>query len=99
VWTGRVEKHVWKPEDFGAPRASLNSLAGGDGLENAKITLEILRGAKNAKRDIVLVNAAAGLMAAGLAESPRAAMLAAAESVDSGRALRVLEKLQEKFAT
>ncbi len=99
VWTGRVEKHVWKPEDFGAPRASLNSLAGGDGLENAKITLEILRGAKNAKRDIVLVNAAAGLMAAGLAESPRAAMLEAAESVDSGRALRVLEKLQEKFAT
>src|SRR5258708_4549350 len=99
VWTGRVEKHVWKPEDFGAPRASLNSLAGGDGLENAKITLEILRGAKNAKRDIVLVNAATGLMAAGLAESPRAAMLEAAESVDSGRALRVLEKLQEKFAT
>ncbi len=98
VWTGRVEKHVWKPEDFGVARASLETLAGGDGLENAKITLEILRGTKNAKRDIVLVNAAAGLLAAGLAEEPRAAMLKAAESVDSGRALRVLEKLREKFA-
>jgi anthranilate phosphoribosyltransferase len=102
VWTGRVKKHVWMPEDFGVPRASLCDLEGGvagdAAAENARITLEILRGVKNAKRDIVMVNAAAGLMAAGLAESPRAGMALAAESVDSGRALGVLEKLQEHFA-
>jgi anthranilate phosphoribosyltransferase len=98
VWTGRLEKHVWLPEDFGVERASLASLAGGDAAENARITLEILRGAKNAKRDIVLVNAAAGLMAAGMASAPRSAMIKAAESIDSGRALEVLETLQKKFA-
>jgi anthranilate phosphoribosyltransferase len=98
VRTGRVEKHVWTPEDFGVPRASLETLAGGDGVENARITLDVLRGAKSAKRDIVLVNAAAGLMAAGVAETPRAAMSKAAESIDSRRALGVLEKLREKFA-
>jgi len=97
VWTGRVEKHVWAPEDFGVPRASLDSLAGGGAAENAAITVDILRGAKSARRDIVLVNAAAGLMAAGLADSARTAMLRAAESIDSGRALGVLENLQEKF--
>ena len=97
VWAGRVQKHVWTPEDFGVPRVSLASLAGGDAAENARIALAILHGAKNAHRDIVLVNAAAGLMAAGLADTPRSAMLNAAESVDSGRALAVLENLQKKF--
>jgi anthranilate phosphoribosyltransferase len=92
-----VEKHVWTPEDFGVPRASLDALAGGDATENARIALAILGGAKTAHRDIVLVNAAAGLMAVGLAGTPRSAMLKAAESVDSGRALAVLENLQEKF--
>jgi anthranilate phosphoribosyltransferase len=97
VWTGRVEKHVWTPEDFGVPRASLDALAGGDAAENARIALTILRGAKTAHRDIVLVNAAAGLMAGNLAGTPRSAMLKAAESIDSGRALAVLENLQKKF--
>ncbi len=97
VWTGRVEKHVWTPEDFGVPRASLDALAGGDAAENARIALAILGGAKTAHRDIVLVNAAAGLMAVGLAGTPRSAMRKAAESVDSGRALAILENLQKKF--
>jgi anthranilate phosphoribosyltransferase len=97
VWTGRVEKQMWAPEDFGVPRASLEALAGGGAAENAAITVDILRGAKNPRRDIVLVNAAAGLMAAGLADSACTAMLRAAESIDSGRALGVLENLQKKF--
>jgi anthranilate phosphoribosyltransferase len=98
VWTGRLEKHVWTPADFGVPRASLESLSGGDASDNARITVEILRGARNARRDIVLVNSAAGLMAAGLAADPHTAMLKASESIDSGRALAVLETLQKKFA-
>ena len=86
VWTGRVEKMVWMPEDFGVPRVSLDALAGGDAADNAKIALELLRGMRGPKRDIVLVNAAAGLMAAGLAATPHDAMARAAEAIDSGRA-------------
>ena len=79
-------------------RASLAALAGGDAADNARIALEILRGAKGARRDIVLVNAAAGLLAAGRAADLRSALLMAEESIDSRRALRVLEKLQKHFA-
>jgi anthranilate phosphoribosyltransferase len=97
VWTGRVEKCVWMPEDFGVPKVALHELAGGDAAENAKITLELLRGMKGPRRDIVLVNAAAGLMAAGLATTPREGVAKAADGIDSGRAMAVLERLQKKF--
>ncbi len=97
VWTGRVEKMVWMPEDFGVPKVSLDALAGGDAADNAKIALELLGGMRGPKRDIVLVNAAAGLMAAGLAATPQEAMARAADAIDSGRAMVVLKQLQEKF--
>jgi anthranilate phosphoribosyltransferase len=97
VWTGRVEKSVWMPEDFGVPRASLDTLEGGDAADNAKITREILGGMKGPRRDIAVVNAAVGLLAAGLAPTPREAMIKACEAIDSGRAMTVLEKLQKKF--
>ena len=98
VWTGRVEKSVWMPEDFGVPRVSLEALVGGDAANNAKITREILGGMKGPKRDVVVVNAAVGLMAGGLALAPGEAMAKAAEAIDSGRAMAVLEKLQRRFA-
>jgi anthranilate phosphoribosyltransferase len=98
VWAGRVEKHEWTPEDFGVPSASLSDLAGGDAGDNAKITLDILHGEKGAKRDIVLVNAAAALLAAGMAGDLREGVNKAAESIDSGRAAGVLERLQKHFA-
>jgi len=97
VWTGRVEKSVWMPEDFGVPRASLEALAGGDAADNARITREILGGMTGPRRDIVVVNAAVGLMAAGLAATPRDAMAKASEAIDSGRALGVLNQLRKKF--
>jgi anthranilate phosphoribosyltransferase len=97
VWTGRVEKKVWMPEDFGVPKVSLDTLAGGDAANNAKITVDILGGMTGPKRDIVLVNAAAGLMAANIAATPQEAMAKAAAAIDSGRALGVLKQLQEKF--
>ena len=98
VWSGRMEKSVWMPEDFGVPRASLDALAGGDAADNARITQEILSGAKGPRRDIAVVNAAVGLLAAGLATTPRQAMAKASEAIDSGRAMGVLQKLQKKFA-
>jgi anthranilate phosphoribosyltransferase len=97
VWTGRVEKSVWMPEDFGVSKVSLGALAGGDAAENASIVMELLSGLKGPKRDIVLVNAAAGLMAAGIAGTPREGMAKAAEAINSGRAMAVLKQLQQKF--
>jgi anthranilate phosphoribosyltransferase len=97
VWTGRVQESVWMPEDFGVPKVALDALAGGDAADNANIAVELLGGMKGPKRDIVLVNAAAGLMAVGLAATPRDGVVLAAEAVDSGRALAVLKQLQREF--
>jgi anthranilate phosphoribosyltransferase len=98
VWNGQVKKSVWTPEDFGVPRAPLEALAGGNATDNARITHEILGGRKGPKRDIASVNAAVGLMAGGLANTPKEAMEMAAEAIDSGRAMGVLEALQKRFA-
>ena len=92
-----VSRHVWKPSDFGVTQAELSSLKGGDSTRNAQIVLEILHGALGPGRDIVLVNAAAGLLAVGLAADLRSGMEAAARSIDSGAALAKLESLQKKF--
>ena len=97
VWTGRVKKSVWMPEDFGVPKVALDALGGGDAAENAKIAVELLGGMNGPRRDIVLVNAAAGLMAVGLAATPREGVALAAEAVDSGRAMAVLKQLQREF--
>ena len=97
VWTDRVEKSVWMPEDFGVPKVALDALAGGDAAENAKIAVELLIGKRGPKRDIVLVNAAAALLAAGLAMTPSEGIAKAADAIDSGRAMAVLERLQQKF--
>src|SRR5262249_5814935 len=90
VREGSVQKHLWAPADFGVPAASMAQLAGGDPARNAQIAREILGGAPGPPREIVLVNAAAGLIAAGLALDFRMAMAAAAESIDSGAAARRL---------
>jgi anthranilate phosphoribosyltransferase len=94
-----VAKHVWSPADFGVDTAQPDSLKGGESSCNAKIILEILRGRTGPGRDIVLVNAAAGLLAAGLAGDLRAGMELAARSIDSGAALGKLELLKKTFAT
>jgi anthranilate phosphoribosyltransferase len=98
VWSGRVEKSVWMPEDFGVLRVPLEALAGGDATDNARITREILDGMRGPKRDIAIVNAAVGLMAGGLAKAPKEAMEKAAEAIDSGKAKSVLEALRKSFA-
>jgi anthranilate synthase/phosphoribosyltransferase len=79
--------------DYGLSRAERRSLGGGDAQENARITREILSGAKGARRDIVLLNAGLALVAAGAAADPIEGIARAAESIDSGRAQGVLESL------
>jgi anthranilate phosphoribosyltransferase len=97
VWTGRVAKHLWLPADFGVKKAFGESLLGGEAARNAEIARDILAGAGGPKRDIVLVNAAAGLFALGLAKDLREGMELAEKSIDSGRAAKKLDELRKKF--
>ena len=90
---GSVKMTILQPEDFGVPRASLGDLVGGDREENASIARAILRGLRGPKRDIVLVNAAAALVAADEVSNFGSAMKMAERSIDSGAALDRLERL------
>jgi len=92
-----VTKHLWTPADFGVPRTVASSLLGGDSARNAQIAREILSGAEGPARDIVLVNAAAGLLAAGIAPTLHAGVGMAAEAIDSGAARGKLELLRKRF--
>jgi len=95
---GVASRHAWMPEDFGMPRASLEDLRGGDLAQNVEIANAVLRGDEGPKRDIVLANAAAALVAAGRAEGLRKGVVLAAESIDSGAAREKLRMLAE-FST
>jgi len=97
ILASTVKQHVWEPEDFGVRRGSLDAIQGGTADDNANITLEILGGEQGQRRDIVLVNAAAGLLACGMATDRAEGMQKAAESIDSGRANDVLKNLQKNF--
>ena len=92
---GTVTTYTVIPEECGVKRTSIDMLKGGSAEENAKITLEVLSGAKTPKRDIVLMNAAAALIAADKAEGFKDGMRLAATSIDSGNALAKLEALRE----
>ena len=93
---GEVNTYTLDPRGLGIPTAQPSDLKGGTPEENAEMTLSVLRGEKGTKRDIVLLNAAAAIVAGGKAEDITAGLAAAAESVDSGRALEKLEGLKAK---
>jgi len=83
------------PEQFGLAKAPLSAITGGDLKTNAEIIRRILAGEKSARRDTVLMNAAAALVAAGRADSLGEAMPLAIESIDSGAAGQKLQALVE----
>jgi anthranilate phosphoribosyltransferase len=93
VREGQVRTYEVTPEEFGLPRATLEDIAGGDAACNAKLIREVLSGKKSARRDIVLLNAAAAFVAAGRADHLRDAVPLAAEAIDSGAALAKLQAL------
>jgi anthranilate phosphoribosyltransferase len=95
VRDGQVWSYEVTPEEFGFRRAGLEAIAGGDAAENAQIIREVLEGKKSACRDVVLLNAAATLVAAGRANHLSEAVPLAAESIDAGVARRKLEELAE----
>jgi anthranilate phosphoribosyltransferase len=83
------------PESVGIARATIADVAGGNAEENAGIVRAILGGESGPRRDIVLLNAAAALLAAGKAADLAEGVAQARESVESGRALGALEELVE----
>jgi anthranilate phosphoribosyltransferase len=85
------------PADFGVPQSKLSDLIGGDTAVNADLAREILAGVKGPRRDIVLVNASAGLVAGGIARDLKDGVRLAALAIDSGRAAQVLSRLQDRF--
>lgn len=89
-----VSRRTWSPEDFGMPRRSLEELRGGDRQANCRIACAVLQGANGAHRDVVLVNAAAALLAAGEAADAREGVRLAAQSIDSGAAWGKVEALR-----
>ena len=95
VRDGTVKSYEISPEQFGLHRAPLQTLEGGDAQVNAAIIRAILDGERSPKRDVVLLNAAAALVAAGKAESIGAAIPVAAEAIDSGKAKAKLQLLVE----
>lgn len=90
---GTIRSFDLTPEDFGVSRATLDELKGGDGEVNARALRAVLGGAKNAYRDIALCNAAASLVIAGKAADVLEGMILATQSLDSGNAAAVLDRL------
>ena len=92
---GMVKKYQFDPLDLGIKRRNISELKGGrTAKENARIFRSILKGEeKEAKRDIVLINAAAAIYVSETSPDLREALERAVESLDSGRALSKLEEL------
>src|SRR3984893_11137999 len=86
VREGTVRTYEVTPEEFGINRGTLDDISGGDAVANADIITQILEGTKSARRDVVLLNGAAALVAAGRADHLADALPLASESIDSGAA-------------
>ncbi len=90
---GHVASYHLEPKNFDVPEGALSDLLGGDATMNAGILASILRGEMGPRRNVVLINAAPALVAAGRARTLQEGVVLAAESIDSGRALGRLEAL------
>jgi anthranilate phosphoribosyltransferase len=93
VRNGEVRTYYVTPEDFGICRNPIAAIQGGDAKQNAGIIRDILSNREGAKRDVVLLNAAAGLVAGGKAGTLREGIQLARASIESGNAMACLEKL------
>jgi len=88
-----VRTYEIEPQDLGIPRARLEDLAGGDAADNARIARHVLAGEEGPARDLVLVNAAAALYAARVADDMGRGLELARKSLDGGEASRKLADL------
>ncbi len=90
---GEITTYYLDPRQVGLPSAELAQLKGGLPEENARIVRALLQGERGAKRDVVLLNAAAGLLTAERVIDFKEGLSLAAETIDSGQALHKLEQL------
>jgi anthranilate phosphoribosyltransferase len=93
VRNGEVRTYYVTPEDFGIARAPISAIQGGDARQNAAIIRDILSGRGGTRYDVVLLNAAAGLVVGGKASGLREGIELAKESIRSGNALSHLNRL------
>lgn len=94
VRDGRLRSFVVTPEKFGVAPAPLEALRGGSPHENAELIRRVFEGQPGAPRDVVVMNAAAALVVAGITEDFRSGAQLAAQAIDSGAALAKLEQLK-----
>jgi anthranilate phosphoribosyltransferase len=99
VREGNIRTYEVTPEEFGIKRAQLEDISGGDAQANAAIIRGVLAGKKSPSRDVVLLNAAAALVAAGKAEHLGDALPLARKSIDSGAAAEKLDALVQFTST
>jgi len=91
---GKVINYAINPESLGFKKASIEDLKGGkDSEESADQMIKVLGGEKGPKRDMVLLNSGAALMASGLCADLKSGIAKAADTIDSGAALEKLEQL------
>ncbi|MGF0110535.1 anthranilate phosphoribosyltransferase [Clostridium sp. SGI.024] len=93
VNNGEIKKYKIRPEDFDINKASLKDISGGEANENSKIIIDILKGVKGPKRDIVIINSAAALYVGEAVNSIKEGIKIAAELIDSGIAYNKYKEL------
>ncbi|MBN8867026.1 MAG: anthranilate phosphoribosyltransferase [Solirubrobacterales bacterium] len=93
VVDGGTQEEFVSPGDFGLQRAELGDVVGGTPEENAAATRAVLEGEKSARRDLVVLNAAAAIYVGGKADDLAAGMAVAQETIDSGAAAAMLARL------
>ena len=91
---GTIREFTVTPEDAGLGRADVAAVKGGDAAHNAAALVALLQGAHGAYRDVVTLNAGAGLVVAGKAGDLREGATLAAQAIDSGAALDILHRLR-----
>lgn len=95
VKDGKVIDYVINPEDFGMAVAKPEDITGGDSKDNAKIIIDILKGAKGPKRDLLVLNSAAALYVGNAAKDLKEGIKLAEELLDSGKAYEKLKNISE----
>lgn len=93
---GKIKQFVIDPEEYEFKKSSKNEIEEGILSENAEFVRAILKGVKNAKRDIVVLNAGAALYASGNAKNIKEGIQIAKESIDKGNAKKVLENMKKE---
>jgi anthranilate phosphoribosyltransferase len=91
-----IREFNWKPEDFGLERNAIDSLSVNGPPASAAIIRGVLAGERGPARDVVILNAAAGLIAAGKSDNPRIAAQLSTEAIDSGAGAILLKRLAER---